>query len=333
MGSGVYDSIAIVRAMRIGLIAIDGCFGSAVASVIDIVRVADGARGDVDPRIDPIELAILGPKRRVTTTASMTLSVDHPLSESGEFDVVVVPALGTLTAAATNDALQSRDARSVIASLGRLDDATTRIAAACTGVFAVAETGRMHHRRATTSWFLGPEFLKRYPTVALDLDTMVVVDGNLVTAGAAFAHIDLALSLVRSISPDLAQHVAKLLIIDERPSQAAFVAYEHLRHEDPIVVEFERFVRARLDEPFNVAFVAQSLGTSRRTLERQSVQRSTSLRSASSNGFASNERGTSQQPRTSPPPRSRYGSATRTPRLCAPSCAGSDAVPDLSPCL
>jgi len=117
--------------------------------------------------------------------------------------------------------------------------------------------------------FLGPEFLKRYPTVALDLDTMVVVDGNLVTAGAAFAHIDLALSLVRSISPDLAQHVAKLLIIDERPSQAAFVAYEHLRHEDPIVVEFERFVRARLDEPFNVAFVAQSLGTSRRTLERR----------------------------------------------------------------
>src|SRR5690606_22274790 len=56
-------------------------------------------------------------------------------------------------------------------------------------------------------------------------------------------------------------------------------------------------------------------------------------RSASSNGFASNELGTSQQPRTSPPPRSRYGSATRTPRLCAPSCAGSDAVPDLSPCL
>src|SRR3546814_3719203 len=75
--------------MRIGLIALDGCFGSAVASVIDIVRVADGARGDVDPHIDPIELAIVGPKRRVTTTTSMTLSVDHPLSESGDFDVVV----------------------------------------------------------------------------------------------------------------------------------------------------------------------------------------------------------------------------------------------------
>lgn len=57
MRSGVYGSIAIVYVMRIGLIAIDGCFGSAIASIIDIVRVADGARGDVDPRIDPIELA------------------------------------------------------------------------------------------------------------------------------------------------------------------------------------------------------------------------------------------------------------------------------------
>ena len=269
MGSGAYGSIATVHAMRFGLIALDGCFGSAVASVIDIVRVADGVRGDVDPHIDPIELAIVGPKRRVTTTTSMTLSVEHPLSECGDFDVVVVPALGTLTAAATNDALQSRDARSVIESLKRLDDATTQIAAACTGVFTVAETGRMHHRRATTSWFLGPEFRTRYPTVDLDLDTMVVVDRNLITAGAAFAHIDLALSLVRSISPDLAQHVARLLVIDERPSQAAFVAYEHLRHDDPIVVEFERLVRARLDEPLDIASVAQSLGTSRRTLERR----------------------------------------------------------------
>ena len=255
--------------MRLGLIALDGCFGSAVASVVDIVRVADGVRGDVDPRIAPIELAIVGPKRRVTTTTSMTLSVAHPLSECGDFDVIVVPALGTFTAADTSTALERRDARSVIESLRRLADATTRIAAACTGVFAVAETGRMHHRRATTSWFLAPEFRRRYPTVDLDLDTMVVADGNLVTAGAAFAHIDLALSLVRSISPDLAQHVAKLLLIDDRPSQAAFVAYEHLRHEDPVVIEFERIVRARLDEPFDVASVAHSIGISRRTLERR----------------------------------------------------------------
>ena len=255
--------------MRMAMIALDGCFGSAVASMIDIVRVADGVRGDVDAGTGPIELAIVGPKRRVTTSTSMILPVGHSLSELGDFDVVVVPALGTLTAEATFDALRSRGARSVIQALGRLDEASTRIAAACTGVFALAESGHVHRRRATTSWFLAPEFRRRYPAVDLDLDTMVVVDGGLVTAGAAFAHIDLALSLVRSISPDLAQHVAQLLLIDHRPSQAAFVAYEHLQHDDPIVVAFERYVRGRLDEPFDVASAAQSIGTSRRTLERR----------------------------------------------------------------
>src|SRR3546814_11958171 len=98
---------------------------------------------------------------------------------------------------------------------------------------------------------------------------MVVVDGNVVTAGAAFAHIDLALSLVRSISPNLAQHVAKLLIIDERPSQAAFVAYEHLRHDDPIVVEFERFARPHFDEPLDVSSAAHSPRSNRRPPERR----------------------------------------------------------------
>lgn len=247
----------------------DGCFGSAVASVIDIVRVADAVRGEVDGRIEPLALTIAGHRRRVGTTSSMVLPVDRSLADLSDLDVVIVPALGTLTGPATAGVLEGRPARSLVAALGRLDPSTTRIAAACTGVFALAETGLVDDRRATTSWFLGPEFRRRYPRVDLDLDTMVVADGNVVTAGAAFAHIDLALSIVRWVSPDLARHVARLLLIDERPSQAAFVAYEHLDHDDPVVVDFERHVRARLDEPFDVASAAKAIGTSRRTLERR----------------------------------------------------------------
>ncbi|HEX4983173.1 MAG TPA: hypothetical protein VFV63_15820 [Ilumatobacteraceae bacterium] len=87
----------------------------------------------------------------------------------------------------------------------------------------------------TTSWFLGTTFRKRYPAVEVDLDSMVVSDGPFLTAGAAFAHIDLALAVVRRASPDLADRVARLLLIDERPSQAAFVAYGHLDHDDELV--------------------------------------------------------------------------------------------------
>lgn len=136
-------------------------------------------------------------------------------------------------------------------------------------MFALAETGHLDGRRATTSWFLGPDFRRWYPDVNVDLDEMVVTDGPMITAGAAFAHIDLALGILRSVSSDLARHVAKLLVIDERPSQATFIAYDHIQHDDQVVIEFERHVRGSLDQPFDATLAASSLGTSRRTLERR----------------------------------------------------------------
>jgi len=98
---------------------------------------------------------------------------------------------------------------------------------------------------------------------------MVVADRGFVTAGAAFAHIDLALALVRGISPCLAEHVARLLVIDERASQSAYLVVDHLTHNDPLVLAFEQQARARLGEALDICELAAAIGTSRRTLERR----------------------------------------------------------------
>lgn len=254
--------------MRVGLAVNHGSFGSAVASLIDILQVADQVRGNVDEAIPPIELAITGPGPSMTLTSNMTLDATCELDDLAACDIVVVPALGTLTGDATRRSLDSAHGHALLSALAALGP-ETRLAAACTGVFALAETGQLDDRCATTSWFLGSEFRSSYPYVDLDLDAMVVTDGPVMTAGAAFAHIDLALSILRSISAALARHVAQLLVIDERPSQAAFMAYDHVQHDDPIVIDFERHVRASLDQPFDVGAAAQAIGTSRRTLERR----------------------------------------------------------------
>jgi transcriptional regulator GlxA family with amidase domain len=258
--------------MRIGVVVQDGCFASSVSSVLDIITMAEAVRGQLDPSIPALELGIVGSRRRIAATGGLAITTTRTLRELDDLDVVVVPALGTITGPDTEAALETRDGRATIRALRSLDPDRIRLAAACTGVFPLAETGFLESRTVTTTWFLTPAFRARYPTVTVDLERMVVADGPIITAGAAFAHIDLALALVRSVSPDLAGQVARLLLIDERPSQAAYVIYDHLEHHDPIVLSFERYVRQHLGQPFDTASAARAIGTSRRTLERRTHQ-------------------------------------------------------------
>ena len=255
--------------MRIGVVTRDGCFGSGVSAILDIVGAAEFMRAGVDPAIAPFEIEVAAPRRRVTASNGVVIHATRTLSELSDLDVVVVPALGTFTGPDTAASVESPSGRAVVRALQAVDPTRTQLAAACTGVFALAETGILEGRRATTTWFLAPTFLSRYPGVQIDLERMIVADGPVLTAGAAFAHIDLALGLLRGVSAALTQQVARLLLLDERPSQAAFVSYDLLEHDDPVLLAFEQHVRTRLDEPFDAAAVAAAIGTSRRTLERR----------------------------------------------------------------
>jgi len=141
--------------------------------------------------------------------------------------------------------------------------------AACVGTFVLAESGLLDGQRATTTWWLAPMFRRRYPQVALEESHMIVRSGPMVTAGAALSHMDLALYLIRGVSPKLASLTAQYLIVDSRPAQSAYALTDHLVHDDPIVQRFERWARARLTRGFSLDEAAKATGASKRTLARR----------------------------------------------------------------
>jgi transcriptional regulator GlxA family with amidase domain len=143
------------------------------------------------------------------------------------------------------------------------------MAAACIGTFVMAESGLLNQQHATTTWWLAPFFRQRYPSVLLDESQMIVRSGRVVTAGAALSHVDLALWLVRGVSPQLADLVAKYLIVDSRPSQSVYAVSDHLVHSDPVVQRFESWARSRLARGFSLAEAAKAVGASKRTLARR----------------------------------------------------------------
>jgi len=183
-------------------------------------------------------------------------------------DVVVVPALGCKTRETVLAALERRDVAESCSLLRAWSKAGTRVLGACTATFVLASSGILDGGKATTTWWLSPVFRERFPRIALDDSRMIVESARVVTAGAALAHVDLALWLVRQRSPSLAQATARYLVADARPSQSAYVMPDHLAHSDPLVERFEHWARRHL-KGFTLSEAAKDVGASERTLERR----------------------------------------------------------------
>lgn len=255
--------------MLIAILVADGAFASGFALLHDTLAVAEVLRRTHDLSVPEIRVTVVGEQPIVRTGSGLAIPTTARLDGLVDADVVVVPALGALDEAGMVDALDAPATSRMANALANLDRSGGMVAAACTGTFVLAEAGLLSGRRATTSWWLNSLFARRYPDTELDADRMVVKDEHVLTAGAAFAHIDLALTLVRGMSVELADRVARHLLIDERATQSMYVPLDHVSHDDQLVRLFERHVRANLAAPLPITTVARELATTPRTLERR----------------------------------------------------------------
>lgn len=256
--------------MEIAVLVCDGVFDSGLASVLDVLEAAN-TMAKQSGETDRWNVTSIGFESEVRTSAGHLVDC-APVARVEYVDLLVVPAVNerrpdALIEFASGD--ESLPARELIAK-AYVDGAA--IAAACAGTFLLAESGILKGLRATTTWSLAPAFRLRYPEVRLFQDSMLIHDDMITTAGAGFGHLDLALEIVRTTSPAVADLVAHYLVIDERPSQTPYILPSALAQNDPTVAAFERWTRDRLHEPISIPAAAKYLEVSERTLQR-TIQR------------------------------------------------------------
>ena len=266
--SGRSDNYDTVIAMRIYVLALNEVFDTGLTTLLDTFGTANDLAESAGTPSARFDVTVVGVRSRVYTSHGLSVPV-RSAARLARPDVALVPALGAKMPDTLRIALERRDITDAQALLRRWSGSGALVGAACTGTFVLAGTSLLNGHRATTSWWLAPFFRERYPNVMLDDSRMIVSSSRFVTGGAALAHLDLALWLVRRRSPALAALTARYLLVDPRPSQAAFMIPDHLAHSDPLVERFERWARRQLADGFSFSEAAQAAVTSERTLARR----------------------------------------------------------------
>jgi transcriptional regulator GlxA family with amidase domain len=268
--SGRNATVDSISDIEIALLVQDGVFDSGLAAVLDVLDFAN-AMADQVQGAPSWRATMVGLQPEVRTGAGSRVTT-QPAAQVEGADLLIVPARAARRPGEVLDYVAGDQSLPVRTLIAGTRERGTPIASACAGTFLLAETGILDGLRATTSWWLSPAFRSRYPEVELDEGRMVIASDGITTAGAAFGHVDLALAVVRTSSPAVADLVTRYLLIDERPSQSVYAIPSALAQNDPTVAAFECWARERLSEPTSIPRAAKAIGVSERMLQR-SVQR------------------------------------------------------------
>jgi len=146
------------------------------------------------------------------------------------------------------------------------------LASNCGGAFALAATGLLSGRPATTHWMFANDFRDRFPDVLLDPDKIVIEDGDIITAGGLMAWTDLGMKLVdRMFGPTVMVETARFLLVDpagrEQRHYSSFSP--RMTHGDEPILKVQHWLQAKGARAVSVADMATQAGMEERTFLRR----------------------------------------------------------------
>ncbi len=244
----------------VAVIAFDGI--SPFHLSVPCVVFGEDRRADGIPCYD-VRICAAGRSRRVTTTAGFSVTADYDLQPLQTAGTVIVPSWRSTEdapPAALLEALRSAHARGA------------RIVGLCLGTFALAATGLLDGRRATTHWRYASVLSERYPMVRVEPDRLWVDLDDVITSAGTAAALDCCLHLVRrDHGADIANRLARRLVIAPHRSgdQSQFIERPVPPTDIPDEVATTMvWARQHLDQPITLEHLAAHASMSRRTFTR-----------------------------------------------------------------
>lgn len=257
--------------MRMTFLAVDGCLSSGITDLLDMFTIANMWQASLTGNPEPLfvsEIVTLG-GRPVLSSGCIQMLAHRPLENVTATDFVLIPPFMPLP---LPGAIDNADLRQWLISQHHR---RTPVAAMCTGVFLLAETGLLNGKIATTNWQFSRKFQQRFPKVRLHTEHLLTEEDGLLCTGAATSNFNLGLRIIsRYGSSELASICAKALLIDpNRESQMPyFIFHQEREHNDGEVRKAQHYLAENFAKPIKIDEVASHVCISPRHFKRRFKQ-------------------------------------------------------------
>jgi transcriptional regulator GlxA family with amidase domain len=244
---------------RVAVLALDGVIPFELSIPSRIFGVATTADGT--PLYEIVTCTVDG--EPVVTQADYAVSVSRDASVLASADTVVLPSSPVGVDGSLPD--------DVTAALATIRPGT-RLVSICLGAFALAVTGVLDDRPATTHWMHAEHFQARFPRVRVNPDVLFVDDGDVLTSAGAAAGVDLCLHIVRrDHGSAVANVVARRCVVPpwRDGGQAQYVERAVRERAEATTAAARAWALTRLDHLLSLDDLAARAGMSRRTFTRR----------------------------------------------------------------
>ncbi len=248
--------------IEIGLLLYPGAQVSAVLGLTDLLTVAGGIATPHGAAGKPLRISHWQPK----SPGSKPVRVfdTHPRRPGSPSALLSPPTLG--------EPIDADTAAPWVTWLRRQHASGVVMVSVCAGAFLLGETGLLDRRTVTTHWTYAERFRARFPQAQLDVDRLVIDDGDIVTAGGAMAWTDLGLRLVdRFLGASAMIGTAQMLLIDppgrEQRYYSAFAP--PLGHGDAAVLRVQHWLQETGARDIALSSLAAQAQLEERTLLRR----------------------------------------------------------------
>ncbi|WP_264212849.1 GlxA family transcriptional regulator [Leisingera thetidis] len=243
------------KPLKTALLVLDECNTLSFAAAVDPMRAANRLAGRAAFDWDYVSATAEPPM----LTSGLTVP-SVPLTRLQGCELLIVVAGFQLARHATP---------SLLAGLRRIAASGATIAGIDGGPWLMAEAGLLDGHPATTHWEDLENFSGRFPEVDTRNDRFTVSEGRL-TSGGATPAIEMMLHIISARhGAGFAARVAGLFLYDgpapsSRP-QSRLGGHKH----NALTAKANALMEAALDEPLPLSAIAETLGTSPRSLQQQ----------------------------------------------------------------